>query len=223
VDMSSAILFAESVDGHWRPGIGDPTFFGWLTVAAYLVTAAVALAAGIVERRRHPVWLALPANPVFWRAGVTDGSKTGLPARTTGPLYWWLLAAFLLALGINKQLDLQSLVTEIGRNVARDQGWYEGRAAVQKVFIVGVAGVGLACILVACVLFRRAIFQRPIAAIGAVFLLGFVVIRAASFHHVDRFLKVEVAGIRWNWILELGGIALVLASAIAHLRKGPRA
>jgi hypothetical protein len=38
-------------------------------------------------------------------------------------------------------------------------------------------------------------------------------IRAASFHHVDRLIGRTVLGFRWNWILEMGGIGLVLLAS----------
>jgi hypothetical protein len=40
--------------------------------------------------------------------------------------------------------------------------------------------------------------------------LGFVLIRAASFHHVDQFIGQTILGLRWNWVLEMSGISLVL-------------
>jgi len=54
--------------------------------------------------------------------------------------------------------------------------------------------------------------------IGTVFVVAFVTIRAASFHHVDTLIGTPVAGLRMNWILELGGIACV---ALAALRATP--
>jgi hypothetical protein len=40
-----------------------------------------------------------------------------------------------------------------------------------------------------------------------------MLIRAASFHHVDRLIGRTVLGFRWNWILEMGGIGLVLLAS----------
>lgn len=219
MDLSESWPLAVVINGSWRPGIGDPTVFGWATVAAYLLAAAFCGWAAVQERRRRWDVPEIPRSPVFWRSGVTDGARSIAPARTTGPLFWWLLAALLLALGVNKQLDLQSALTTIGRRVAREQGWYEGRAAIQKAFVAGVAAVGVAALGVGAVVFRRAIGRRPLAALGALFVVVFVVVRAASFHHVDRFLATEVSGLRWNWILELGGIGLIIASVTTHLRR----
>jgi hypothetical protein len=40
--------------------------------------------------------------------------------------------------------------------------------------------------------------------------LGYVFIRAASFHHIDRFIDSRILGFKWNWVLEMGGIVIVL-------------
>ena len=50
------------------------------------------------------------------------------------------------------------------------------------------------------------------------FLLTFIVVRAISFHHFDLFLKARVGGLKMNWVLELGGIALVALAALRERR-----
>ena len=55
---------------------------------------------------------------------------------------WNALAVGLLLLGINKQLDLQTALTELGKILAARQGWYEHRQRVQIDFIIGVVLVG---------------------------------------------------------------------------------
>lgn len=137
---------------------------------------------------------------------------------------WQILSAILLALGINKQLDLQSLLTEIGRAMARSEGWYEQRRTAQFLFVVasvsGLAGAGL-------LFWKRLRRHRgPVrtAYAGLALLLAFICIRAASFHHVDRFLKASLFGARFNWIFELGGIAIIISAAIrACGHSSPRA
>ena len=57
----------------------------------------------------------------------------------------------------------------------------------------------------------------PIA--GLALLLSFVLIRAASFHHMDQFLRFRLAGLKMNWILELGAISLVAMAAARHRRR----
>ena len=130
--------------------------------------------------------------------------------------FWLVLAVILLALALNKQLDLQSALTATGRCLAKAEGWYARRRPVQVAFIVFVIATGL---LVAAILFRtmrRDLREVWLALIGIVFLLAFIAIRAAGFHHFDRVIGHAVGGVRVNWILELGGIAMIATNA-AHL------
>ena len=110
-------ILAAVEGGRWRPGIGDPTVVGWVTVAAYLVAA---LGCGLAA----------------WREPMPDG--TGRP-RARPSRFWLALAILMLALGINKQLDLQSLATQIGRDVITARGLYSVRRELQFGFILAVA------------------------------------------------------------------------------------
>jgi hypothetical protein len=199
--MFGPTMLAEVVGGRWRPGIGDPTVMGWVTVAAYLVAA---LGCGLAA----------------WREPMPDGSRR---PRSRPSRFWLALTALMLALGINKQLDLQTLVTQIGRDVIRAWGLYSERRELQLAFILAVAlvcSVALGAFLWAS---RRSLKLRWPAIVGMLFILGFVVIRAASFHNVDAFLAARLGGARWNWILELGGITIVAAAAFrVVLARPPR-
>ncbi|MDJ0754306.1 MAG: hypothetical protein QNJ45_12360 [Ardenticatenaceae bacterium] len=167
----------------WRPGIGDPSLAGWLTVFTYF---AVGILAVVYYQRQQ--------------AG-------GRPRRTSAI---WLLIAFLLFfLGLNKQLDLQSLLTAIGREVAKTQGWYGDRRGVQLAFIgVLAAGGGLVMISLAW-LWRQTIRQHGLIFLGLGALFFFVLIRAVSFHAVDLIIQQRVLGVRFNTILELGSLILI--------------
>lgn len=119
------------------------------------------------------------------------------------------LAFAMTLLAANKQLDLQSLLTELGREAAEAQGWYEDRRTFQWIFIAAIGGaatLGLAALLW---ILRRRWRESGLALAGVAFLLAFVVIRAASFHQIDQGLGETWIGMRLNGILELGGIALV--------------
>jgi hypothetical protein len=173
-------LLAFTDDDHWRLGIGDPTFIGWFTVVAYFAAA----------------WLC-------WRAARANAAAQKLRH------FWMGLTLLLCLLGVNKQLDLQTALTFMGKDFAKATGWYENRRYFQFAFILLVATVGSGAI---ALLFRR--YKRDLprlrgALIGLGFLLIFVVARAASFHHVDQFLNFSPGGIRMNWVLELGAIACI--------------
>ena len=59
-------------------------------------------------------------------------------------MLFWRIAAILLVLSaINEPLDLQTLLTSIGRAGAHQAGWYGERRVVQYVFVLTLAGAGL--------------------------------------------------------------------------------
>ena len=125
----------------------------------------------------------------------------------------------MLLLCVNKQLDLQSLFTDIGRVFAWKYGWYEKRREFQKWFVIGVLVISVATTVLMTVRFRDFWKKSPLLGAGLAFLLTFIVVRAISFHHVDVFLKHAVAGVRMNWFLELTGIAMVSLAALLDYRN----
>lgn len=187
--ISSNALLAVTVDGHWRPGIGDPTFLGWLTTLSYLAAALLCYRAARRVR------------------GTVPGAL-----RMRGA--WIALALLMLALGVNKQLDLQSWFSYVGKEMALEQGWYRQRAQFQRLFIAAVVIGSAISGSVAAYFLRRELRQLWLTVLGALFIVAFVLIRASSFHHVDLFLKDGPGGVRMNWILELGGIACVAIGAL---------
>ena len=185
------------MDIDWRPGIGDPTFGGWFTVFLYVLAVLTCLRTTVAIRDARP---AEPDSVAFWR-NVT---------------------VLMAALGVNKQLDLQTAFTEVGRAIARAYGWYEQRVDVQIAFILLVGFCALATVVLMTARLRRAPASTAVASFGVTFVLAFVFIRAASFHHFDRFIGSTILGFRWNWVLEMGGICLVIAggwSRYARLRR----
>ena len=111
----------RDANDRWIPGIGDPSFMGWLTVVAYFATA----------------WLCYRASR---RASGHDSDPYAQPEPKVAWV-WLGLALLLTALGANKQLDLQSLLTQIGKDMAHAQGWYKSRRVVQAIFVTGI-GLG---------------------------------------------------------------------------------
>jgi hypothetical protein len=174
----------------WSPTIGDPTVMGWLTVVAYVVVAVLCVTAARRTASRGYAWV------------------------------WWMLGAMSLVLAVNKQLDLQSWFTVVGKRTAIEQGWYESRRTVQAWFITGLAAAGALAGAALWLALGRARRRFAWALVGATFIVVFVVVRAASFHHMDIFLKSELWGVRPNWILELGGLA-VLGFAAVRDTKAP--
>jgi hypothetical protein len=190
------MVLDQGLIGTWSPGIGDPTVVGWATTVAYLVTA-------------------------FTCRRVALATTTALRESRRERKLWWALTVLFLLLGINKQLDLQSAFTEIGRIVARRQGWYEQRQTFQREFIAFIALLGAGAVVAAFVAARSATPHLRVALAGAMLVVVFVLVRAASFHHVDVFIDRTWLGIRANWIFELGGIAIVFFAARARKLPTP--
>jgi hypothetical protein len=174
---------------QWRPELGDNHLMGWVTVGVYLVAAVAAV---LVARR-----LTAPD-------AVTRRERW----------FWRITAAILLLLAVNKQLDLQSLLTVFARCHAQLSGWYEDRRGVQEAFIYLVAAGGILGFALSAYLLRGILGRVWPALAGLAFVCVFVVIRAASFHHVDVLLSSMAAGIRLNWLLELPGPTLVALHAL---------
>lgn len=173
---------------------------GYITAAAYAVTAGLSWRALICVRRS------------------SDG--TTLDGRRQQ--FWAFLTVAFIALGINKQLDMQSLMTEIGRWLAKSEGWYGRRRQYQELFILALALAGLSMGSLMVWRLRRADAAVKIGLIGLSFTMLFVVVRAASFHHLDTFLGTRIFGVKWNWILELGGIGVAAVGAAATHESSAR-
>jgi hypothetical protein len=228
--LASALEEGEGWIGSWTPGIGDPTFVGWLTVIAYL--AAAYLCRRVDRRVRAPrpapgtIEARALTSPLAPLAIALLGRKRlllRLPERARLSAMWRGFSIVLLLLGINKQLDLQSAITEIGRMIARDLDLISVRRTLQVYFIGIILLIG-AWILRSVMLLARGNVRRlwP-ALVGTVFILVFVAIRALSFHHIDYMLGGNLGGFRLNWAVELGGIALIIFGAGRELRAlGPR-
>lgn len=182
---------AQGLIGSWSPGIGDPTIGGWLTVFLYAAAAAA-------------IWMLL--------------KQVDFSRQKPEQLVWRGLLLGMVFLGINKQLDLQGALTELGRIAAHQQGWYDNRRQFQEAFIAGAGILGLTLLATLIVLARDTHGATQSALAGGFALLVFIMIRAASFHHVDQLLGLDFAGLRFNWVIEMGALAWILASALRRRR-----
>ncbi|MFN7222532.1 MAG: hypothetical protein ACK4MS_00770 [Paracoccaceae bacterium] len=176
---------------RWSPQIGDPSLGGWLTVAAYLICAVLAL---LVLRR-------------------IGGGRT----RT----FWVLICIVMAFLAVNKQLDLQSALTATGRCISRLQGWYEDRRVFQRHFIQGLLLVVGTMLALGLYLMRRDLKRNGLALLGLAVVAGFVAVRAVGFHHFDSVINMRVQDVRLNVVFELAGLVLIAVNALALLLRQP--
>ncbi len=199
---------AEVTASVWRPRMADAAVPGTLIVAFYLITAIAC--AWALSVARIGALLAKECRKVECRRH----DRTA--AYRASFLFWALLTLCMVILGVNKHLDLESWLTEFGRNIALSQGWYENRSSVQRPRVAGVAGFGLISLAVLLALTRRLLPRHVPAFVGMVVLLCFVIARAMSFHQLDDALAIELLGVRVRWLLELGGILCIGACAVKN-------
>jgi hypothetical protein len=185
----------------WQPQWDNPDFRGWSVVAAYVV------AAGCCART------------------ALGGRKIGPEDKSDSAMWRWL-ALGLLFLGINKQLNLQTLLIVLGRRAMLAAGWEKEGGLAQMIFSAALTLAGLALIWRLRIRFRRFFGVNRWVFAGLVVLLLFVLIRAASINHVLKRLGLERSdgeGVKiWTWILEIGGSACLAFAAIRAGRECSR-
>lgn len=167
--------------------LNDEGVMAWIIVGAYALTFLLAVAATTRTAAERDGW------------------------------FWAVSALCLLLLGLNKQLDLQTQFTAMLREMARADGWYEYRRSLQLLFDMALGIALLASLVFILLLTRNSGFGVRLALIGLAFLAAFILLRAASFHHVDVVLSGTIAGIKLHALLELSGILLVATGAFAAL------
>lgn len=169
---------------------------GWVTVVAYFVAAFFC-----------------------WRCAVVARAARPDLKRNDERFFWMSFVAVLILLGINKQLDLQTWLTETGRYVAIAGGWYERRQVFQVGFIAACGLGGMTAFAAFCFMSRRVVRQHLLPLAGGLFLICFVLMRAASFHHFDQMIGRKWGDLKMNWVLELGGIGCVALGALRNLAR----
>jgi len=183
---------------NWRPGIGDPILIGWTITLAYFIIAFLCWLTGLAEKKNIPN-----------------------TRRAEVYILWFGLAALLFVLGLNKQLDFQTLLTSLGREIAKANGWYDIRREVQRVFIILIATFSFLS-LSAMIWWLRSYSRKYwLILLGLSIIIIFVVIRAASFNHVDYLLsKWRIIGpFKMKYVVELGGILILGAGVVQNLYR----
>ncbi|MET0249988.1 MAG: hypothetical protein ABW164_09700 [Sphingobium sp.] len=134
---------------------------------------------------------------------------------------WLCIAIFLCLLALNKQLDLQTLLTVLARKQAVAGGWYDNRRVFQQGFILCLLFVSAMLIVRLLHLTQTGGCALRTAIVGVSLLLLFICVRAVSFHNMDAFMGSTFLGVTANHILEIAGIAIAGIAALS-VRPWPR-
>ena len=157
-------------------------------VVLYALGATTAFVLGAVERHRRS------SDSRLW------------------PTFWFATGALLLIMAFGRASNVSDLLTEIGREQARSDGWYEARRSLQAWVIGAVAAVWAVTIARAA---RRVPERRrrylP-TAIVVFTLVCFAGIRIISLHQVDTLLhNRDIRGVTVGATIEVGLLLLLIA------------
>lgn len=153
----------------------------------------------------------------------------GLARQSRDRIFWWTAATLLVFLAVNELLDLQTLLTSVGRAHAEANGWYGERRIVQYAFLAVLGALAVCSGIVMLWFTWRAHLSVRLALAGLISVGCFVLIRAASFHHADEVLGRESPVFAWGSMQELVGIVVIGIAAglytrgFSGARKPPRA
>lgn len=131
-------------------------------------------------------------------------------------LFWGLMIAVFILLGINKQIDLQTWITIVGREIAYKQGWYEQRGTVQTIVVLFMAVAGLATVAILLRSTRDLLPRHTLAFYGLSLTAIYMTVRATSIHDVEEAMGIQILGLRIAWYLEMSGIVCVGACAVMN-------
>jgi len=135
-----------------------------------------------------------------------------------GELAWLLTIIAFVALAINQQFGLIEFIVDVVRGLSREQSWYRERRPVQREFILGIAACGAGALVVLLVALRREAWQLRLAALVAVGLLAFALIRAVSLHGLDALFGralLPPLPLTLGNMIELAGLLLAALACLA--------
>jgi hypothetical protein len=178
----------EYLSGRWPPMIGDPSLLGWFTAGSYFACAIVAFIAIITNQ--------------------TDSRR---------PIFFWsVISLFMIFLGLIKQIDLQPLFTDVGRQIAKA---LDRRQISQIWLIVAFGSTALVAFLWFAIILRGMFRRFMFAFLGIFFLLSFIFLKVASIFHFDEILGFAPWGAKIYFVPKLTGMYLILVAGIREIRE----
>lgn len=123
---------------------------------------------------------------------------------------WLILTVFIVILGVNKQFDIQTDITNYLREIARLEGWYDYRAAFQKILLL-MALIGFFTLFTARLLFKNYWIKYKFLFIGFGLLIFYIAARLISLHIVDSAFRYKILGvIKLHQLLESSFVMLLI-------------
>src|SRR5579875_3396927 len=179
------------MDSAMHNDAGHLTVLGWGMFALYALATLCSIRARMVSFRQQP------------------------PAQAAS--LWTWLGIILAALGLNKVIDLQTRLIELGRRLASRETLSAHGAQWHLLFFV--------CILMffgffaAVVYWRRQalkilVGQFPLVLAGCLMIAVYILVRAIAIVRVEQMLGMNWDQIPFLWLLEAGGLLLIISQAL---------
>lgn len=162
--------------------MGDPTIAGWTATLLYFVAA----------------WLSAKK----WRSCDRKLKQERLA--------WLILTLMMSLLGLNKQLDLQTTLIHLGRDLYHNLSLYEHKRSIELAAFAATALIMGGAILFCIFLVRRTRRDARLAMLGLCVIFVYVLLRAARF---ERLAVGQYGDEAYHAVLELLGLLLVVWSA----------
>lgn len=179
----------------WQLGFGDPTLAGWLITLSYLIAFGICIQ--VVSAH----------NNIFARK------------RSKQRLLWVIISLLMLFLALNKQLDLQTLLTDIGKSIFEKSALHEDRRKYQTLFVLSVASIFVIAIFAIFIELLTVLKKHLLAIAGLGLIALFILYRAASIHHFADFFEYEILSFQFRDFVEISGIILIILNGVFLLQK----
>lgn len=133
-------------------------------------------------------------------------------------MLWLFLGLFIGFLGLCKQYNLLSAITETGRIILRKNGLIKDRRIIQILFLlIFLPFIGIVSVQLIKKIENKISLTLKIVAIFTFYLSLFVLLRAVSLHQWETILGYSIFRLKINWLGELVGIYGILLGGIVNL------
>ncbi len=189
---------SKDMNSDMHDSAGHLTALGWTGFALYLIAALLSFRAAASNRSQSSA----VSSQQFYETGRV----------------WMWVGIILAALGLNKPLDMQTRLINLGRQIAGRENLSAHWTGLHVLFFMGFILLVVALIAVVLSRFtaeiRQFARQLPLAAAGIILICIYILIRAASINRVDQMLGFKLDHVPHIWLLEAGGLLLIIVQAL---------
>jgi len=174
----------------WLSKSGDTTFWSWIITIMYVVVVSLSL--------------------YYTNRIKTDKERHFL---------WVCISLFILAMGINKQLDFQILLTMAGKTLAGNLNLMNRSRILWKTLAVGILFSAVIGGIIILYKSRRILNKEKLTIGGVAILLFFTLTRVGSISQIRIAIILQYYVISRIHAVELLGLLIISLSLILKLRN----